>query len=212
MSASPQMLGLRERSKLRRVDRILQAARDLLREGGGDVPTVEQVAERAEVATATVFNLVGTRENLWAALANEALAELEERVKALPDVDPHKRARRIVAMTVDLICADAAVNRAVLLHWHESGRLLRHGPTRELLRCLEAAATARTIRADVDRRRLSEMIAVACTGAVHQWAAGLIDDRTFKRRCRTAVDLVFAAAARTDEAQSGFLADLERRA
>jgi len=56
------------------------------------------------------------------------------------------------------------------------------------------------------------MIAVACTGAVHQWAAGLIDDRTFKRRCRTAVDLVFAAAARTDEAQSGFLADLERRA
>ena len=78
------MVGLRERRKLRRVDRILQAARDLLREGGGDVPTVEQVAERAEVATATVFNLVGTRENLWAALANEALAELEERVKALP--------------------------------------------------------------------------------------------------------------------------------
>jgi AcrR family transcriptional regulator len=211
LSTSTAAVGLRERSKLRRVDRILASARDLLRESDGEVPTVEAVAERAEVAAATVFNLIGTRENLWAALADQALAELEQHVEALPDHDPHKRARRIVSMTVDAICADAPVHRAVLLHWQESARLLRPGPTAELVRCLEAAADSNMIRADLDRRRLGEMIAVACTGAVHQWAARLIDDRTFKRRCRTAVDLAFAAAATTDEARSGFLADLARR-
>ncbi len=50
------------------------------------------------------------------------------------------------------------------------------------------------LRQDIDLVPVVEMVTTACTGAAHQWAAELIDDRTFRSRCLTAVDLVFAAA------------------
>jgi AcrR family transcriptional regulator len=56
--------GLRERHKRARAERILQAVRELLRERDVQTVTLEQIAERAEVAPGTVFNLVGARERL----------------------------------------------------------------------------------------------------------------------------------------------------
>jgi AcrR family transcriptional regulator len=190
--------GLRERSKRRRAERILLATRELLREDPERSPGVEQIAGRAEVAPATVFNLIGTRERIWAALAEQALAELEHGLADLSDTDPREHARRMVEATVEVIRGDAPVYRAVLAHWNESGRLLRRDPTGELAACLQVAARAGDLRTDLDLQQLAELISVGCTGAVHQWAARLIDDGTLLARCLGTVDLAFAAAAATD--------------
>ena len=64
--------GLRERNKRTRTGRILQATRELLRERDAQTLTLEQIADRAEVAPGTVFNLVGPRERLFAALIDQA--------------------------------------------------------------------------------------------------------------------------------------------
>jgi AcrR family transcriptional regulator len=206
MATEPE--GLRERNKQRRADQILTAARDLLREDPAGTPSVERIAERAQVSPATVFNLVGTRERIWAALADQGLAEITARVQALPALAPHERAQRIATATAEALCADAAVYRAVLSHWRSSGRMLRADPTTAIIASLEAARAAGTVRDDIDLRAIGTLIVTACTGAAHQWAAELIDDAEFVRRSRDAVDVAFAAAAATHAIAGAQLAGL----
>ena len=189
------MTGLRERNKQRRAQEILEATRELLRHDPGQTPTVEAIAARASVAPATVFNLIGPREQIWATIANEAVSEVHERLTAYSELEPHARARQIATTTLDVLLADAAVHRHVLAHWSQSGRLLRNDPTREVLVCLEAAREAGTVRADVDLDALADVVAAACLGALHQWAGGLIGERKLRQRCARVVDVVFAAAS-----------------
>src|SRR3954453_11381622 len=83
-------LGLRERGKRRRTERILDAALELLREDPDQHLTVERIAERAEVAPMTVYNLVGTRDEMWRAVGARALPELP--VASPPPAQPQGRA------------------------------------------------------------------------------------------------------------------------
>lgn len=210
-SLTPPAAGLRERNKRRRVEQILEATRSLLREQPDQSPSVERIAARAEVAPATIFNLIGPREQIWAALADDMLAELERRTNNLGSGHPHSDARAIVAATVDIVCADADVYRHVLANWSSSGRLLRRDPTRQLVACLQKAANAGMLRDDLDLKALGEAISTACTGAAHQWAAELIDDHALRLRCQTAVDLAFAAAAHSATDAPDYVATLRLR-
>ena len=148
--------GLRERHKRARTDRILQAARELLRERDVQTVTLEQIAERAEVAPGTVFNLIGPRERLFAALIDQAHEQLEEELAMAPGEDPPARIRRIVATLVRIFLADREVYRQVLKQWPESGTLLRsspYPPIREAIMRLDPARPARD-RAGLARDRV----------------------------------------------------------
>jgi AcrR family transcriptional regulator len=197
-SADGPPLGLRERGKRQRTERILDAALELLREDPDQNLTVERIAARAEVAPMTVFNLVGNRDQMWTALADRALQDLD--IRSISVDDPQERARRIVDAVVRILRADAAVFRALLTGWSLSGRVLQHDPTNALLECLQEAAQAGQIRSDVNMRRHAEVLAAALVGTIHQWTAGLISDRAFGARARAVVDILFAAARCGDRA------------
>jgi AcrR family transcriptional regulator len=186
--------GLRERTKKRRVEAILAAARELLRETAGPNLTVDRIAERAEVAPATVFNLVGTREQIWAALAERALGDLD--LGSLgPADDPHQRARAIVDSITRSLCADPLVFRALFSGWAQSGRALAaRDPTNALVACLEDAADRGMIPPHLNHRRLGELVSSGLIGIMHQWAAGLMSDHGLRTRGRDLVDVAFAAA------------------
>src|SRR5580700_10453323 len=100
MSAPPS--GLRERHKRERRERILHAIRELLREHPLQTPTVERIAALADISPASVFNLVGPREQLWAALCDSLLGELDACLAFAAEGDPREQARRIVDETVEL--------------------------------------------------------------------------------------------------------------
>ncbi len=189
-------LGLRARGKLRRTERILDAALELLRDDPDQNLTVERIAQRAEVATMTVYNLVGTRDEMWRALADRALQDLD--VASIRADDPRERARKIVDAVVRVLSADAGVFRALLAGWSHSGRVLEHDPTVALIGCLEEAAAAGEIRSDVNLRRHGEVLAAGLVGTIHQWTSGLLSDRAFHTRARAVVDTVFAAARCAD--------------
>jgi AcrR family transcriptional regulator len=195
--AGPQV-GLRERGKQRRIDRILNAALEILREEPPSALTSERIAERAEVAPMTVFNLVGNREQLWAALIERAMAGLDYESIGAPD--PQERARAIVDEVTRVLCSDAPVFRALLAGWSRDVPVA-HDPTEQFVRCLRDAAAAGAIAGDLDARRLGELMAASVRGTIHQWTAGLLSDRAFRRRAREMVDLVFAAAKAPPAAQ-----------
>jgi AcrR family transcriptional regulator len=185
--------GLRERGKQRRTTQILAAARELLRQFPEEPLTVERIAARAELSPPTVFNLVGPRDKIWAALADQALGDLD--LTALRTIDdPQQRARSIVAAVISMVCDDAPVFRALLANWKDSARLIDHDPTGELLACLREASDRNGMAPRYDMRRLAELISAGMIGLMHQWAAGLMSNRALRARGSDLVDIAFAAA------------------
>ncbi|MEW2528003.1 TetR/AcrR family transcriptional regulator [Streptomyces sp. NPDC047071] len=183
--------GLRERHKARRRSRILEATRELLREGEESVISTERIAERAEVAPATVYNLIGPRERIWEALAEGFMDELEHRLAAAEDVGP----REVVRSTVELFVDDPVVSRRMVRAWEASGLVFARSPLVQLRRALADARARGVLRADVDTDALAAAVGTSCVGALHQWVAALIDDDRFLARALFALDVVLAAAA-----------------
>jgi AcrR family transcriptional regulator len=196
-------MGLRERHKARRRAQILEAARELMRADPDAHLTTEQIARRAEVVPATVYNLIGPREQLWKALAEAFMDRLEEQLAAEPagaGGDPAHRLRRIGELTVEHLVADPAVSRRMLRGWQHSGGLLRRTPVTHLRAAMGAVREAGLLRDDVDTDAIAAVVGAAWVGALHQWGAGLIDDATCLERSRLAVDVALAAAAAPEHA------------
>jgi AcrR family transcriptional regulator len=189
--------GLRERGKNARISRIVEAACAILRADGPQGLTVARIAEDAEVSQGTVFNLIGTRDQIWAAIAEHSFSRIEL-VGFRSLEDPQIRARAIIDAVVAMICSDAKVFRPLLLNWELSSHVSNAEPTPELLRCLEDAQTAGVIQDQLRLRRLAQQITTGFIGTMHQWAAHVISDATFRLRTRDFVDLVFMAARRDD--------------
>jgi AcrR family transcriptional regulator len=189
------VVGLRERNKRARTERILQAARELLRERDVHTVTLEQIAERAEVAPGTVFNLVGTREQLFAALIDQAHDQLANTLAKASDDDPLTRTRRIVTTLVNIFVDDSQVYRQVLGQWPESGTALRSSPYPFIRQALSDGQAAGLLRGEVDTDRAAAAILAGCVGALHQWSASIISNRAFHKRCSYGTDLALAAIA-----------------
>lgn len=210
MSASAPAGGLRERHKQQRRERILEAIRELLRECPNETPIVERIAELADLSPATVFNLVGPREQQWAALCDALLRELDACLAVAADEDPREQARRIVGETAELFIADAAVFRHLVNRWGRSGALLQENPVPQLRAALRRGQATGMLRPDLHVDALVGHIATAAAGALRHWAADQISDAAFRIRVRFAVDVVFAAGA-SDDFAAELQAPLQRK-
>ena len=109
-------LGLRERQKRERRDRIEAAARTVFREKGYDVATTREIAARAGVSIGTLFAYAADKRELLAAVYRDELAELTERTFATADrsapfldVLMHVLEARYVYWSADLLLARHAV-------------------------------------------------------------------------------------------------------
>jgi AcrR family transcriptional regulator len=187
--------GLRERHKTARRMRILDAARELLRESPDTALSTERIAARADVAPATVYNLIGPRDKVWEALAAGFVDELERRLTATGARDTLERAREVVRLTVGLFVDDPIVSRRMLREWEESGLVLDHSPVDHLRQAMIDAQTQGLLRDEVDVDALAAVVGSSCVGAMHQWVAGPVDDERFLANALRAVDVVLAAAA-----------------
>ena len=203
-------VGLRERHKQQRRERILEAIRELLRESPDETPTVERIAELADLSPASVFNLVGPREQQWAALCDDLVNDLNACLAFAAEEDPREQARRIVAETAELFITDAAVFRHLVNSWEHGGTLLQESPIPQLRAALRRGQASRMLRSDLHVEALVGHLATACGGALRNWAVGQISDSAFRARVRFAVDVVFAAGASESCAET-LQAPLQRR-
>ncbi|MCZ4119878.1 TetR/AcrR family transcriptional regulator [Streptomyces sp. H39-S7] len=198
--------GLREQHKARRRARILDATREVLRERPDSVISTERIAERAGVAPATVYNLIGPRDKIWEALAAGFMDELEQRLVAMGDRGPGE----VVKSTVQLFVDDPVVSRRMVREWEESGLVLERSPLIHLRRAMADTRTQGVLRPDIDTDALAIVVGTACVGALHQWVATLIDDDRFLARALFALDVALAAAA-ADPHRDRLLATLRTR-
>lgn len=90
MSVAPQSVGRRERNKQVKLDRITAAAAELFAEHGVDEVTTQQIADKADIGTGTLFLYAKTKAELLLLVQNSsyanALVEGRTAAEAIPDV------------------------------------------------------------------------------------------------------------------------------
>ncbi|MEI7931676.1 MAG: TetR/AcrR family transcriptional regulator [Alphaproteobacteria bacterium] len=96
------MAGLREAQKLATRGKVLAAARELFVEIGYETATIRMIAERAGVATGSVFTTFPSKVSILRAVMDERLEKLFQELDA---VAPHLR-----GPTVDRLCSILAVH------------------------------------------------------------------------------------------------------
>lgn len=82
MPATSQPLGRRERNKQEKLDRITAAATELFAEHGVDDVTTQQIADKADIGTGTLFLYAKTKGELLLLVQNAHYAEALERGRA----------------------------------------------------------------------------------------------------------------------------------
>jgi AcrR family transcriptional regulator len=90
MSAASQPVGRRERNKQAKLERITTAASELFAEHGVDEVTTQQIADKADIGTGTLFLYARTKGELLLLVQNAQYAAALERGRAaaesIPDV------------------------------------------------------------------------------------------------------------------------------
>ena len=90
MSVAPQSVGRRERNKQDKLDRITAAARELFSEHGVDEVTTQQIADKADIGTGTLFLYAKTKGELLLLVQNSSYADALVKGRAaaeeIPDV------------------------------------------------------------------------------------------------------------------------------
>lgn len=83
-----QPLGRRERNKQQKLERITAAARELFDEHGVDDVTTQQIAEKADVGTGTLFLYAKTKGELLLLVQNSSYVDALARGRAAAEADP----------------------------------------------------------------------------------------------------------------------------
>ncbi|MFI1727412.1 TetR/AcrR family transcriptional regulator [Streptomyces sp. NPDC020489] len=88
MSAASQSVGRRERKKQEKLDRIVAAASELFAEHGIDEVTTQQIADKADIGTGTLFLYAKTKGELLLLVQNAKYAEALEQGRADAETVP----------------------------------------------------------------------------------------------------------------------------
>src|SRR5829696_7460546 len=89
MALAPQPVGRRERNKQQKLERIIAAASELFAEHGVDEVTTQQIADKADIGTGTLFLYAKTKGELLLLVQNssyvDALVQGRAAAEGIPD-------------------------------------------------------------------------------------------------------------------------------
>ncbi len=204
----PGLSSRRERKKREARRRIYDAAFALFLEKGFDATTVEEIAERADVAKGTVFNYFPRKTSLLAALAADWTMRIEEELGPVASWTGSTREKltRVFRFLADLGAQNPDLARlaffeslrymhAMVEHHRAEEESVRHfqGMTRELIRQGQASGE---IRADVRAEDAAALLESAYHRTLAEWLAAGGSRAALHRTFESKLDIVFAGIAR----------------
>ncbi|UCC47390.1 MAG: TetR/AcrR family transcriptional regulator [Gemmatimonadota bacterium] len=175
-------LGRRERKKRALRRRIYQAAFELFLEKGFEETTVEEIADRADVAKGTVFNYFPRKTSFLAAVADDWTSRLVEElgpVEGWSGTTREKLERAFLFLT-DLAVQNPGLSRLAffesLRHMHSpwnEGRITDEEPVRQFLAIsrsvLRQGQLSGEIRPDVEPEHAATLIESAFFRTLVHW-------------------------------------------
>jgi AcrR family transcriptional regulator len=167
----------RELSKAERRQRIVEAATSLLRESGFDAVSMLQIAERAEVSPATVYNLFQSKAAVLQQVFDRDLREYERLVDEALAKDALDRIFKAVDVAVSLYRGDPGFYRA-MAHGGRYKDALRPAISEPRLgfwrRMVAEARVEGRLIPDTDERLVGVTLTQIMRGAFADWAGGAI--------------------------------------
>ena len=202
---------MRERNKRKRRDAILDAALELLGTTPNRQVSTEQIAALAEVSPATVYNLVGTREQLLLALVDRVLHEMVATLAERRPSDPVEMATFVVVESSERFIADGVAFRQVVTSIGEIAASRDHHRVRSCAtaggRDARGAVAGAGARRPRSRPHSVDRSTSRSTERCSRGAAGVLSDDGLRVAVRHGLIMVLAAAA-TDTHRPRFLTEL----
>jgi AcrR family transcriptional regulator len=184
---------LRERKKRATRERLLEVAQQAFAERGYDETTFDEIAARADVSRATVFNYFPRKDAFlfaWVERRRAAVADLLAREQE-GSIDTPARLEHALMTLCEMIEADADTNRSLTRAFVQAGGQLLPGAsdTAEIFaQTIRFGQKSGDIRADLDPQEAGRVVLDVYFGALARWAAD--GSASLRDPLRTAIDVV----------------------
>jgi len=191
--------GRRERKKRRTLQRIIRAARSLFERKGFEAATTQEIAERADIGTGTLFNYAKTKEELLLMVFRDDMMPLVESAfatapKQAPLLDQivHYFDRFIAYHRRDIKIAKVLIRELSSVHSPEQREKNREfvrflvGKIADLVRAAQAQGKLRT---DVPPLTLAHNLFAVYYRLLENWLGEYITLDQYERRIRQALEL-----------------------
>lgn len=202
--------GLRERNKSKRRNAIVEATLELARTRPLGEMSIELIAAQAEVAPATVYNLIGSRDHLLHACIDRVVDRLVDALVLIdPVTDPLAAAVAIVDQSVEAFIADRDAYRQIIASIGNAGTgsMLTIDPAQLQIAAMRAAQQHGLLRDDIDPVALGRQISLSYNGALLAWARRLLTDDGLRLATTHGLWTALAAGA-SDAHRHDFLENL----
>lgn len=192
--------GRREAGKAERRARIVQAARDLLRESGGAEVSMRAIAARAGVSQATPYNLFGSKRAVLVSVL-EDIRDFGKSFANTANFGPFERLLHAAALAVGYYERDPDFYRVLWLNLlgNQGGedRSAIFNPKRDAFwsDLLQAAADAGLLRPGLPLGALRRTLDAAFRGTMLEWAIGELPTPALQGAVALAYLLVLRGAA-----------------
>lgn len=176
--------GRHDRNKARRRTAILNATLDLLRATPIDKVTIEAIAAQAGVAPATVYNLIGSRDQLLLACVDRVIDSLIDGLVRIPvNDDPIAAAVQIIEGSCDAFIFDGDAFRQIAGAVNgiaRGGRPISVDPAQLQVTAMLAAKEKGILCHNADPIAMGRQIFLSYNGAFFAWAGRQLTDEGFR--------------------------------
>ncbi len=174
-------LGRRERSKAALRQRLLEAALAAFEEKGYRAATIDEIAERADVARATAFNHFPRKEDFLLELILKRRQSVREGLEQLLESGDRTvldAIQTVVQAAAHSYEANRGMNQAMMRAMLQSGVMATSGSHATGLlfgRAIALGQERGEIRADLDPYAIGNVLFDSYTGILYRWGLGEVD-------------------------------------
>ena len=193
-------MGLREQQTNQRRERILEAARRLIRKTGGTSFSMRALAEEAEVSLATPYNLFGSKGGVLYALLNASLENVDRAAVTYSSSKPVERVLEVAGIAAEVYARDAAFYRP-LMQFLLAARDVEHRPRfiaqslHRWTRTAQAVVRQGLVPDSIDTGLLARQLMINFTGVLDLWMHEELDDDGFRAQSLYGFTLLVLANA-----------------
>ena len=192
----------RTANKLRRKERILGCARQIIATQGYDALTLSQLAADAQVTIPTIHNLLGKKSQIIEHLVGDVVSRLEHVLSRQTGDDPILAVQLFTEELISLYARDELFYKAAFVAG-ERAKLFEHqSPQGIFMRSLglatqvcEDAEVKGYLNGEIETNILAEQLFGCQRLARHDWMNNYIDLNMYKSRILSGMFIILAADA-----------------